>query len=197
MQIEQILFIGRLRVETKAFGKPFAANDLTRNCVQQFFRRIFMKKSIQSLWLLSALVAFLSVGISLNAQDSTSQTKTPDPQSQPALTQPSQTQESQSNQDAGPIAASAPKPGPGFRKSSSSRSFAGSVRIRDRHSELYRNDHKVEVTSTCSRMLTPATPTTSIIRIKCYKVRREESESAWHPGHQHEDDPRAVSESGR
>jgi len=43
-----------------------------------------MKKKIQSLWFLSALVVFLSVGISLNAQDSTPQTKTPDAQSQPA-----------------------------------------------------------------------------------------------------------------
>ncbi len=41
-----------------------------------------MKRQIQSLWFLSALVVFLSVGISLNAQDSTSQTKTPDAQSQ-------------------------------------------------------------------------------------------------------------------
>src|SRR5260370_20904205 len=72
--------------------------------------RIFMKRQIQSLWFLSALVVFLSVGISLNAQDSTSQTKTPDAQSQPAQApaqaqegQPSQTPESQSSQapDAG------------------------------------------------------------------------------------------------
>ena len=74
------------------------------------FWRIFMKRQIQSLWFLSALVVFLSVGISLNAQDSTSQTKTPDAQSQPAQApaqaqegQPSQTPESQSSQapDAG------------------------------------------------------------------------------------------------
>ena len=64
-----------------------------------------MKRQIQSLWFLSALVVFLSVGISLNAQDSTSQTKTPDAQSQPAQApaqtqegQPSQTPESQSSQ---------------------------------------------------------------------------------------------------
>lgn len=69
-----------------------------------------MKKQIQPLWFLSALLVFLSVGISLNAQDSTSQTKTPDAQSQPAQApaqtqegQPSQTPESQSSQapDAG------------------------------------------------------------------------------------------------
>ena len=59
-----------------------------------------MKKTIQSLWLLSALVAFLAVGISLNAQDSTTQTKSPDAQSQPApaQAQPGQTPESQSSQ---------------------------------------------------------------------------------------------------
>jgi cytoskeletal protein RodZ len=69
------------------------------------FWRIVMKRQIQSLWLLSALVVFLSVGISLNAQDSTSQTKTPEAQSQPAQApaqtqegQPSQTPESQSSQ---------------------------------------------------------------------------------------------------
>jgi len=43
-----------------------------------------MKKQIRSLWLLSALALFVSVGISLNAQDSSPQTKTPDAQSQPA-----------------------------------------------------------------------------------------------------------------
>ena len=43
-----------------------------------------MKKQIRSLWLLGALVLFVSVGISLNAQDSSTQTQTPDAQSQPA-----------------------------------------------------------------------------------------------------------------
>ena len=69
-----------------------------------------MKKQIQSLWFLSALALFLSVGISLNAQDSGApQTQAPDaqspasqtPQAQPAAppsqeAQPSQSQESQS-----------------------------------------------------------------------------------------------------
>ena len=45
-----------------------------------------MKKQIRSLWLLGALVLFVSVGISLNAQDSSTQTQTPDAQSQPAQT---------------------------------------------------------------------------------------------------------------
>jgi uncharacterized protein DUF5818 len=43
-----------------------------------------MKKQIRSLWLLGALALFVSVGISLNAQDSSPQTQTPDAQSQPA-----------------------------------------------------------------------------------------------------------------
>jgi outer membrane biosynthesis protein TonB len=69
-----------------------------------------MKKRIQSLWFLSALALFLSVGISLNAQDSSApQTQAPDaqsqasqtPQAQPAAppsqeAQPSQSPESQS-----------------------------------------------------------------------------------------------------
>jgi hypothetical protein len=41
-----------------------------------------MKKRVQSLWFLSALVLFLSVGISLNAQQTAPQTATPDPQAQ-------------------------------------------------------------------------------------------------------------------
>jgi outer membrane biosynthesis protein TonB len=46
-----------------------------------------MKKQIQSLWFLSALALFLSVGISLSAQDSTAPTTpAPDAQSQPAQT---------------------------------------------------------------------------------------------------------------
>lgn len=48
-----------------------------------------MKKQVHSLWFLSALVLFLSVGISLNAQQTTPQTATPDPQAQqPTADQP-------------------------------------------------------------------------------------------------------------
>ena len=48
-----------------------------------------MTKRVQSFWLLSALVVFLSVGISLNAQQTTPQTAAPDPQAQqPTATQP-------------------------------------------------------------------------------------------------------------
>jgi outer membrane biosynthesis protein TonB len=43
-----------------------------------------MKKQIQSLWYLSALALFLSVGISLSAQDSTPSTPAPDAQAQPS-----------------------------------------------------------------------------------------------------------------
>ncbi len=46
-----------------------------------------MKKQIQSLWFLSALALFLSVGISLSAQDSSApQTQAPDAQAQPSQT---------------------------------------------------------------------------------------------------------------
>jgi hypothetical protein len=67
----------------KGFGKPFACSDLTRNCVENLSED-FMKKQLRSLWFLSALALFLSVGISLSAQDSTPRTSTPDAQSQPA-----------------------------------------------------------------------------------------------------------------
>lgn len=62
-----------------------------------------MKKQIQSLWFLSALVLFLGVGISLSAQTSTPPSQTPDAQSQPAQTpqsEPSQTQPAQTQQGA-------------------------------------------------------------------------------------------------
>jgi outer membrane biosynthesis protein TonB len=48
-----------------------------------------MKNRVQSLCFLTALVLFLSAGISLNAQQTTPQTKTPDPQAQqPTSDQP-------------------------------------------------------------------------------------------------------------
>lgn len=55
----------------------------------------FMKKRVHSLWFIGALVLFLSVGIGLNAQDTTPQSQPPDQQAQqpstPDQTQPSQT----------------------------------------------------------------------------------------------------------
>ncbi|MCU1299775.1 MAG: hypothetical protein JWQ87_59 [Candidatus Sulfotelmatobacter sp.] len=79
---------------------------IRRETASQNLSEAFMKKQAQSLWFLSALALFLSVGISLSAQDSTPQTSTPpDAQSQPAPTpqapqtqegKPSQTPESQS-----------------------------------------------------------------------------------------------------
>ncbi len=48
-----------------------------------------MTKRVQSLWFLSALALFLSVGISLTAQQTTPPTQTPDPQAQqPTADQP-------------------------------------------------------------------------------------------------------------
>ena len=59
-----------------------------------------MKKQLRSLWFLSALALFLSVGISLSAQDSTPSTPAPDAQAKPAQTpapdaQPAPAQEGQ------------------------------------------------------------------------------------------------------
>src|ERR1700733_8694898 len=64
-----------------------------RNCVFKFPEG-FMKKRVQSLWFLSALVLFLSGGISPNAQQTTPQT---DPQAQqPTSDQPAPPATSQS-----------------------------------------------------------------------------------------------------
>jgi hypothetical protein len=49
-----------------------------------------MKKQFQPLWLLSALVLFLSVGISLNAQQTAPQNQSPSQQAQPAPPPPAQ-----------------------------------------------------------------------------------------------------------
>jgi hypothetical protein len=49
-------------------------------------------KKVQSLWFLSALALFLSVGISLNAQTTTPQPSAPDAQSQPSTPPDSQSQ---------------------------------------------------------------------------------------------------------
>lgn len=57
-----------------------------------------MKNQVRSLWFLSALALFLSVGMSLSAQQTSSQSQTPDAQSQPAQapeTQPTQSQQTQ------------------------------------------------------------------------------------------------------
>lgn len=51
-----------------------------------------MNKRIQSLWFLSALALFLSVGISLSAQQTTPPSQTPDAQAQPSTTTPDQSQ---------------------------------------------------------------------------------------------------------
>lgn len=51
-----------------------------------------MKKPIQSLWLLSALALFLSVGISLSAQQTTPPSQSTDQQADPATAPPTQDQ---------------------------------------------------------------------------------------------------------
>lgn len=58
-----------------------------------------MKKQVRSFWFLSALAMFLSVGVSLNAQQTATPTQPPDAQSQPAQApdaQPTQTPDAQS-----------------------------------------------------------------------------------------------------
>jgi len=82
-----------------------------------------MKKQVQFLCFLSALVLFLSVGISLSAQDSTQPTQTPDAQSQPSQTsapeaQPSQTPDAQSQP--------APAPQPGQTPDTNGQATSGS-----------------------------------------------------------------------
>ncbi|MHB8215561.1 MAG: DUF5818 domain-containing protein [Candidatus Sulfotelmatobacter sp.] len=91
-----------------------------------------MKKQVQFLWFLSALALFLSVGISLSAQDGTQPTQTPDTQSQPAQSpapeaQPTPTQEAQPSQtpDASgqtPSGSQAPPP-----QAANAQSFSGTV----------------------------------------------------------------------
>jgi outer membrane biosynthesis protein TonB len=58
----------------------------------------FMTKQLRSLWFLSALALFLSVGISLSAQESTPSTAAPDAQSQPAQTPAPDAQETPTQQ---------------------------------------------------------------------------------------------------
>jgi hypothetical protein len=86
-----------------------------------------MKRQIQSLWFLSALVVFLSVGISLIAQDSTSQTKTPDAQSQPAQA-PDQSQQQAPPSQAPDAGKSAPPDSQAPAASSTdAQSFTGTI----------------------------------------------------------------------
>src|ERR1700692_1260771 len=59
-------------------------------------------KKVQSLWFLSALALFLSVGISLSAQQTTPQTSTPDAQSQPSTAPDTQSQPTATPEQAQP-----------------------------------------------------------------------------------------------
>lgn len=90
-----------------------------------------MKKQVQFLWFLSALALFLSVGISLSAQDSTQPSQTPDAQSQPAQTpapdaQPTPTQEAQPSPTPGAQSQPAPAPQPGQTPDTSGQATSGS-----------------------------------------------------------------------
>ena len=69
----------------KSFGKSFAASGEDEKLLLKIFRRIFMKKHVRSLYI-GALAMFLSVGIGLNAQNSTPPTQPPDAQAQQPAT---------------------------------------------------------------------------------------------------------------
>jgi uncharacterized protein YdeI (BOF family) len=87
-----------------------------------------MKKRVQSLSFLCALVVFLSVGISLNAQQAP-QTQPPDAQAQqPTSAQPPQTQPSQSPDQTGQQTPDSQAPAPSqSAQSADSQSFTGTI----------------------------------------------------------------------
>lgn len=67
-----------------------------------------MTKRVQSLWFLSALALFLSVGISLNAQSTATPSQTPDPQAQPTADRPAPPATSQTQSPSQPPSAQTP-----------------------------------------------------------------------------------------
>ena len=92
-----------------------------------------MTKRVQSLWFLSALALFLSVGISLTAQQTTPPTQTPDPQAQqPTADQPAPPPAVDQSQTPAPPAQTpdqATKPAPDSQTQSATgvQSFSGTV----------------------------------------------------------------------
>jgi DNA mismatch repair ATPase MutL len=66
-----------------------------------------MKKPVQSAWMVGALVAFLSIGMALSAQDTTPSQSTDQQAQQPATPPPSQSPATQDQ----PPAPSSPQPG--------------------------------------------------------------------------------------
>ena len=92
-----------------------------------------MTKRVQSLWFLSALALFLSVSISLTAQQTTPPTQTPDPQAQqPTADQPAPPPAVDQSQTPAPPAQTpdqATKPAPDSQTQSATgvQSFSGTV----------------------------------------------------------------------
>jgi hypothetical protein len=82
-----------------------------------------MKKPIQSLWFLSILALFLSLGLSLNAQTTSQPAQPPDAQAQPA--QPPQAQPTQPPDQAAPPATEASAQS--AQSADSGQSFVGTV----------------------------------------------------------------------
>jgi uncharacterized protein YdeI (BOF family) len=82
-----------------------------------------MKKQIQSLWFLSALVLFLSVGISLNAQQTTPQSQSQDSQAQ----QPAQPSQAQPDQTPDQTGKQAPDSQAQSAQSAGDQTFTGTI----------------------------------------------------------------------
>jgi cytoskeletal protein RodZ len=90
-------------------------------------------KKVQSLWFLSALILFLSVGI-LSAQQTTPQTSTPDAQSQPSTAPDTQSQPASTPEQAAPPSQTpdeAKKPAPDSQmpnaQATGTQSFSGTI----------------------------------------------------------------------
>ena len=115
-----------------------------------------MKKQLQSLWFLSALALFLSVGISLNAQQTAPQSQSTDQQADPAPPPPAQDQ-AQPSQTPSQPPDQANQPAPDSQKPSAqptgAQSFTGTiVKANDKYvlqeeasGKTYNIDHQDEV----------------------------------------------------
>jgi hypothetical protein len=113
--------------EDSSFGR-WVADPLTRSCCLKNLLEAFMKKRVQTFSLVSAVIMFLSVGIALNAQQTTPQSQPADPQAQPAPATPEQ---AQPNQTPSQTPDTAEQPAPDAQAQSAQRagvqSFTGTI----------------------------------------------------------------------
>ncbi len=109
------------------FGKAFAAAELDEKTASQNLSEDFMKKQVQSLWYLGALVLFLSLAISLNAQ--TQQTQQPEPQAQqpPQQAQPEPAQQAQPDQSGKQAPDAQAQSAPTSSQTSGVQTFSGTI----------------------------------------------------------------------